>query len=265
MRSERLACMQACGALPRQLSPSTRGGRYDARTQQQDRRDRADASALCYRRILDMLRPHFPGVNHKKGYRLYSAANLAVRKRKKVKRPAATGHHGQRGVAHGLRQRQPEHGTAYQMPDRGRRLQPRGREPLGGLGHLRSIRHAPARSGGRLQRLPAGCAHRQRPGVHQSRLHGMGADAWHPPHPDRAGKAHAERLHRALQRQVPGRAPQRAMVRDAATGPIGHHALAPRLQRGQTAQQLPANAAGEVRRVASPARWRCNSIHISNH
>ncbi|WP_424228284.1 IS3 family transposase [Azovibrio sp.] len=41
-----------------------------------------------YRRIHDMLRPHFPGVNHKKVYRLYSAANLAVRKRKKVKRPA---------------------------------------------------------------------------------------------------------------------------------------------------------------------------------
>uniref|UniRef100_UPI004039673D IS3 family transposase n=1 Tax=unclassified Variovorax TaxID=663243 RepID=UPI004039673D len=41
-----------------------------------------------YRRIHDMLRPHFPGVNHKRVYRLYSAANLAVRKRKKVKRPA---------------------------------------------------------------------------------------------------------------------------------------------------------------------------------
>jgi putative transposase len=42
-----------------------------------------------YRRIHDVLRPHFPGVNHKKVYRLYSAANLAVRKRKKVKRPAS--------------------------------------------------------------------------------------------------------------------------------------------------------------------------------
>ena len=37
-----------------------------------------------YRRIHDLLRPDFPGVNHKKVYRLYSAANLAVRKRKKV-------------------------------------------------------------------------------------------------------------------------------------------------------------------------------------
>ena len=42
-----------------------------------------------YRRIHDMLRPHFPGVNHKRVYRLYSAANLAVRKRKKVKRPVS--------------------------------------------------------------------------------------------------------------------------------------------------------------------------------
>jgi len=42
-----------------------------------------------YRRIHDMLRPEFPGVNHKRVYRLYSQANLAVRRRKKVKRPAS--------------------------------------------------------------------------------------------------------------------------------------------------------------------------------
>lgn len=41
-----------------------------------------------YRRIHDMLRPHFPGVKHNKVYRFYSGANLAVRKRKKIKRPA---------------------------------------------------------------------------------------------------------------------------------------------------------------------------------
>jgi len=40
-----------------------------------------------YRRIHDLLRPAFPGVNHKRVYRLYSAAQLAVRKRKKAKRP----------------------------------------------------------------------------------------------------------------------------------------------------------------------------------
>ena len=41
-----------------------------------------------YRRIHDLLRPEFPGVNHKRVYRLYSAANLTVRKRKKARRPA---------------------------------------------------------------------------------------------------------------------------------------------------------------------------------
>jgi putative transposase len=40
-----------------------------------------------YRRIHDLLRPHFPGVNHKRVYRLYTEANLTVRKRRKAKRP----------------------------------------------------------------------------------------------------------------------------------------------------------------------------------
>jgi len=40
-----------------------------------------------YRRIHDLLRPEFPGVNHKRVYRLYSQANLAVRRRRKAKRP----------------------------------------------------------------------------------------------------------------------------------------------------------------------------------
>jgi putative transposase len=42
-----------------------------------------------YRRVHDLLRPDFPGVNHKRVYRLYRDANLAVRKRKKVRRPPA--------------------------------------------------------------------------------------------------------------------------------------------------------------------------------
>lgn len=40
-----------------------------------------------YRRIHDLLRPRFPGVNHKRVYRLYRQAHLAVRRRKKGKRP----------------------------------------------------------------------------------------------------------------------------------------------------------------------------------
>jgi putative transposase len=42
-----------------------------------------------YRRVHDLLRPDFPGVNHKRVYRLYTEANLTVRKRKKVRRPPA--------------------------------------------------------------------------------------------------------------------------------------------------------------------------------
>jgi len=42
-----------------------------------------------YRRIHDLLRPQYPGVNHKRIYRLYSQAQLAVRKRKKLRRSAS--------------------------------------------------------------------------------------------------------------------------------------------------------------------------------
>lgn len=42
-----------------------------------------------YRRVHDLLREEYPGVNHKRVYRLYSEANLAVRKRRKVRRPPA--------------------------------------------------------------------------------------------------------------------------------------------------------------------------------
>ena len=40
-----------------------------------------------YRRVHDLLRRDSPSVNHKRVYRLYREANLAVRKRKKSKRP----------------------------------------------------------------------------------------------------------------------------------------------------------------------------------
>lgn len=43
-----------------------------------------------YRRVHDMLRPEFPGVNHKRIFRLYQLKNLAVRRRKKSKRPINT-------------------------------------------------------------------------------------------------------------------------------------------------------------------------------
>jgi putative transposase len=37
-----------------------------------------------YRRIHDLLRPQFPGVNHKRVYRLYRQANLAVRRARRA-------------------------------------------------------------------------------------------------------------------------------------------------------------------------------------
>jgi putative transposase len=39
-----------------------------------------------YRMIHDVLRPEYPGINHKRVYRLYSQQGLAIRKRKKTKR-----------------------------------------------------------------------------------------------------------------------------------------------------------------------------------
>jgi putative transposase len=42
-----------------------------------------------YRRIHDLLRPAYPRINHKRVYRLYSAAQLTVRKRRKAKRPCS--------------------------------------------------------------------------------------------------------------------------------------------------------------------------------
>ena len=64
----------------------------DERTQQLSAKI-VEIAQVCrrfgYRRIHDLLRPEFPGVNHKRVYRLYSQAQLAVRKRKKVRRAAS--------------------------------------------------------------------------------------------------------------------------------------------------------------------------------
>ena len=39
-----------------------------------------------YRMIHDVLRLQFPGINHKRVYRIYTAEGLSIRKRKKTKR-----------------------------------------------------------------------------------------------------------------------------------------------------------------------------------
>ena len=41
-----------------------------------------------YRRVHDLLKPEFPGVNHKRVYRLYSEAGLSVKRRRRAKRPS---------------------------------------------------------------------------------------------------------------------------------------------------------------------------------
>ena len=84
-----------------------------------------------YRRIHDLLRPEFPGVNHKRVYRLYSEARLAVRKRKKVRRPmgrvACRVSWPRRSEVRSMDfvGRQPGHGLPTQVLDLGRRLRPR--------------------------------------------------------------------------------------------------------------------------------------------
>lgn len=52
-----------------------------------------------------------------------------------------------------------------------------------------------------LVQVPEGGANRQRTGVRQPGIHGLGASAWHPPHPDQAGVPNAKRLHREFQWQ----------------------------------------------------------------
>jgi putative transposase len=39
-----------------------------------------------YRMIHDVLRPQYPGINHKRVYRIYTAEGFSIRKRKKAKR-----------------------------------------------------------------------------------------------------------------------------------------------------------------------------------
>ena len=84
--------MSPGGALQRLLPQSSLGGRAYTATQLLSVKIVEIAQArrhFGYRRIHDLLRPEFPGVNHKRVYRLYSQAQLAVRKRKKVRRAAS--------------------------------------------------------------------------------------------------------------------------------------------------------------------------------
>ena len=81
-----------------------------------------------------------------------------------------------------------------------------------GLRDLGAIRDTLARPSGHLQRLPTGRENGQRTGVHKPGLRGIGQRTRRETHLDAARQAHAKRLHREFQRQVPGRVLERAVV-----------------------------------------------------
>jgi putative transposase len=160
-----------------------------------------------YRRIHDMLKPDFPGINHKRVYRLYSAANLAVRKRRKAKRP--TNERVPLQLARTVNEVWSMDFVSNSL-SRGRRLKcltvadDFSHEcvdiavDFGMSGeYVARVLDAAARFRGypRAVRTDNG-------GVRQPGIHGLGAAPRHPAHPDPAGQADAERLHRELQQQV---------------------------------------------------------------
>lgn len=167
-----------------------------------------------YRRIHDLLRPTHPNMNHKRFYRLYSAAKLSVEKRKKAKRPSSE------RIPLQIAQAVNEVWSMDFVSDSlasGRRIKcltvaddfshecvDIGTD-FGISGQYVTRLLGP---GSHVSWLSQGRAHRQRPRVHQQSIHGMGTNAWHSSsaHPTR--KTHAERLHREFQRQVQRRVPE---------------------------------------------------------
>lgn len=137
-----------------------------------------------YRRIHDLLRPQFPGVNHKRVRCLYPQANLAVRWRKKRKRPI------NERLPLQLAQTVNDVWSMDFVSD-----------SLSGGWHLKylmaddfshervdiavnfGICHPGPGPRCGVSRVSEGGAHRQRPGVHQPGIHRQGAGARHPPHP----------------------------------------------------------------------------------
>jgi len=171
-----------------------------------------------YRRLHDLLKPEFPTVNHKKVYRLYQEAKLSVRRRRKAKRPV--------GERQKLRASSRPNDTwsmdfVFNALANGRRIKcltvvdDFTRESV-------DIAVDHGISGAYVVRLldqtacfrgyPRAVRTVQRARIHQSRFHRLDAAAWHRAHPHRTGLPHAERLHRKLQRQVPRRVSQRALV-----------------------------------------------------
>jgi putative transposase len=156
-----------------------------------------------YRRVHDMVRPEFPGVNHKKVYRIYKEAGLAVRKRRKAKRPL--GERQPLTVAHHVNEVWSMDFVSDSLVN-GRRL--KCLTVADDFSHEAVEIAVDFGIGGHCPGLPQGGQDRQRPGVHQPRVHRLVPGQRHPPSPHRAGQADAKRLHRKFQRQVQGRVPE---------------------------------------------------------
>ena len=153
--------------------------------------------------------------------------------------------------------------TAHQMPDRGRRYgQPRCVHIGVDFGISGRIRHSTAGPAARFRgyRWPFGpttggsSPARRPPGRSE---HHVRIPPIEPGKPMQNGYIE-------LQRQVPRRVPERALVPDLQQARETIRALATRLQRGSTAQQHRAHPACALRRAAPPACRRCCS-HEFNH
>lgn len=118
--------MRACGAKPRQLPAPTGAQRTDPGPEGQDRRDRACASAL---RLPARARPaaqRLPWRQSQAGVPALQSGQSGGSQAQEGQAPRDGAHAPkhrpthQRGVEHGLRQRQPGQWPAHQVPDRGR-------------------------------------------------------------------------------------------------------------------------------------------------
>ena len=211
-----------------------------------------------YRRVHDLLRTAHPGVNHKRVYRLYHAADLAVRKRAKAKRPM-----GERTPLVAA-----SHVNATWSMDfvsdslcSGRRLKcltvadDFSHECVDiavdfGIGgeYVTRLLDQAARFRGYPQavRTDNGPEFTSRAFLGWAQRHGI-KHIW---------RADAERLYRELQRQVPRRVPQRALVRDAGASPCRDPGLGAGLQRGAAAFEHRSHATQVLRTPSSAAGCR---------
>ena len=190
-----------------------------------------------YRRIGDLLRAAGNKINDKRVYRLYRLADLSARKRRGKQRLKL-----ERVPLHECRSINEVWSMDFVSDSlaSGRRIKcltvtddfshecvdiavDRG---IGGQYVVRVLDQV-----ARFRGLPAGRENRPGARVHEPGLHGLGPGPGRAPHPQPARQAHAERLHRELQRAFARRVPQRPLVHVVAAGAPDPGRLATRLQR----------------------------------